>query len=269
MKRNNKNSIQGFYINNKWGQLHGYKSGKDLISKPPLLCFHLSPGSARMFNKFILEMGKDRVAIAVDTPGYGNSSPPDGPIKIEEYAGCLGEIIDNFKFDQVDLFGSHTGSRLAVELAYMRPDKVRRLILHGAAVYTEKELEKQKREFGPMPFDPEGMHISQKWTGWAEWKKGDVSYEMVGRYVADSIRDFERSWWAHKAVFEHDMNERLSSLEKKILVICVNDDIRIPTLRAEKIIKNGKFLDRPQWSHWFLEVYTAEASGIVREFLDK
>ena len=269
MLKNKNNSIKGFYINNKWGQLHGYKSGSDLSSKLPLICFHLSPGSARMYNEFILEMGKDRISIAVDTPGYGNSSPPDKPIKIEEYVRVLSEVIDNFEFNEVDLFGAHTGSRLAVELAFLRPDKVRRLILYGASVYSDAELEKQKKRFGPVPFDSEGAHIIQKWNGWSEWKTKGVSYEMIGRYVADSIRDFERAWWAHKAVFEHDMGKRLSCLDKKVLVICVSDDIRVPTLRAKNLIKNGIFLDKPEWGHWFLEVYPREASSIVREFLDK
>jgi hypothetical protein len=53
-----------------------------------------------------------------------------------------------------------------------------------------------------------------------------------------------------------------------VLVLCVKDDIYEPTRRAEKMINRGRYVERADWGHWFLEVKTGEAAGITREFLD-
>jgi pimeloyl-ACP methyl ester carboxylesterase len=91
---------------------------------------------------------------------------------------------------------------------------------------------------------------------------------MLGRYVADSVRDFERAWWAHRAVFEHDMAKRLEELRQRVMVLCTKDDIWGPTLRSKHHLKNGTFVERPDWGHWVYEAATEEFGALVRNFLD-
>lgn len=259
------------YVRGRWGQLHLHIAEPDgPTTQRPLICFHLSPGSGRMYRPFLAEMGEDRLAIAVDTPGYGGSDPPPAPTDLRAYAKTLAEILDELALDEVDLFGAHTGSRLAVEIAHLRPKQVQRLILFGAAVYTEEERAKQKATFAqPKPVEAEGGHLASRWTGWAAWRWPGVTDEMIGRYAADSVQDFERHWWAHHAVFEHDMAERLAALEHEVLVLCTKDDIEVPTRRAQGIVRNGRYLERLDWGHWFLEVDTAGAAALARDFLDR
>jgi pimeloyl-ACP methyl ester carboxylesterase len=258
------------YVRGRWGQLHLHLAAPVAASdRPPLVCFHLSPGSSRMFRPFLAEMSNDRTAIAVDTPGYGESDPPPAPTTLQAYAETLASVLDELGTVQVDLFGAHTGSRLAVEIAHLRPQQVRRLILYGAAIYTEEERARQKAAFArPKPISPDGSHLADRWTGWASWRWDGVTDEMIGRYAADSVRDFERHWWAHQAVFEHDMGARLSSLSQEVLVLCARDDIEEPTRRARDAIRRGRYLERLDWGHWFLEVDPIGAATVVRGFLD-
>lgn len=223
-----------------------------------------------MYRPFLAEMGKDRLAIAVDTPGYGGSDAPPAPTDLGSYAETLAEVLDELALDEIDFFGAHTGSRLAVEIAHLRPQQVQRLILFGAAVYTEEERAKQKATFArPKPVAADGAHLASRWTGWAAWRWPGVTDEMIGRYAADSVQDFERHWWAHQAVFEHDMAARLSALEHEVLVLCTKDDIEVPTRRAQALIRNGRYLERLDWGHWFLEVDTPGAAALARDFLDR
>lgn len=259
------------YVRGRWGQLHLHVAEPDgPATQRPLICFHLSPGSGRMYRPFLAEMGKDRLAIAVDTPGYGGSDAPPAPTDLGSYAETLAEVLDELALDEIDFFGAHTGSRLAVEIAHLRPQQVQRLILFGAAVYTEEERAKQKATFArPKPVAADGAHLASRWTGWAAWRWPGVTDEMIGRYAADSVQDFERHWWAHQAVFEHDMAARLSALEHEVLVLCTKDDIEVPTRRAQALIRNGRYLERLDWGHWFLEVDTPGAAALARDFLDR
>ena len=257
------------YVPGPWGQLHLYVAAPAVSSARPVLCFHLSPGSGRMYRPFLSEMASDRLVVSVDTPGYGGSDPPPAPTNLEAYAAALATVLESLELDKVDLFGAHTGSRLAVEVAHLCPEKINRLILFGAAIYTADEREKQKESFArPKPVQADGSHMASRWTGWAAWRWPGVTDEMVGRYATDSVQDFERHWWAHHAVFEHDMAARLGSLEHEVLVLCAKDDIEGPTRRAKSVIKNGRYLERLDWGHWFLEVDPAGAAEMAREFYD-
>jgi pimeloyl-ACP methyl ester carboxylesterase len=154
-------------------------------------------------------------------------------------------------------------------VAHLRPEKIHRLILFGAAIYTADEREKQKESFArPKPIQADGSHMASRWTGWASWRWPGVTDDMIGRYAADSVQDFERHWWAHHAVFEHDMAARLGSLEHEVLVLCAKDDIEGPTRRAKSVIKNGRYLERLDWGHWFLEVDPIGAAKMARGFYD-
>ena len=261
-------AVRRQYVDTRWGQTHLHVATPGTATARPVVCFHLSPGSGRMYEAFLGEMGRDRMACAPDTAGYGYSDPPPAPPSLTDYAAAHGDALDALQLGEVDLVGAHTGSRLAVELAHQRPDQVRRLALVGAAVYTEEERARQKVAFGPAPVEADGSHIAGKWTGWASWRWPGVSDEMIGRYVADSVRDFERTWWAHRAVFEHDMAARLSALDQPVLVLCARDDIWQPTQRARDHITNGRFVELPDWGHWLWDVKTAEIASMIRDFFD-
>lgn len=261
-------SVRRTYVDGRWGQIHLHVVEPAAASGRPLVCFHLSPGSGRMFVPFLREIGRDRLALAPDTAGYGYSDPPPEPPALEDYARSHGDVLDALNIGQVDLLGAHTGSRIAIELAHQRPEQVRRLVLIGAAVYTEEERSRQKVSYGPEEVAADGAHLARKWAGWSSWRWPGVTDEMVGRYVADSVRDFERVWWAHQAVFEHDLAKRLEELSQRTMVVCTKDDIWTPTLRSQHHLKNGTFVERPDWGHWVYEVATDDFGSLVRKFLD-
>lgn len=226
-----------------------------------------------MYLPFLAAMGEDRLALAADTPGYGASDPPPAPPgAVADYAETLGQILDALQLEQVDLMGAHTGSRLAVELAHQRPHQVRRLILFGAACYTADERARQKQHYVASRKDVAvgGDYAAKMWEGWSSWRRGSgVTDAMIWRSTIDAMLDPQRSWWAHGAVFEHDMAARLAALPHRVMVFCVDDDILAPTRRARAHIRNGEYVERTDWGHWFLEAHTDEFAALARQFLDR
>ena len=90
-------------------------------------------------------MGRDRLCLAPETPGFGASdSPPD----IDDYAYCFAKLLDSYQIQTVDLMGYQTGSKIAVELAFREPQRVRRMVLVSASIYTPAELGQARALYG-------------------------------------------------------------------------------------------------------------------------
>src|SRR5690349_14734176 len=77
------------YVDMPYGQLH-YSTivppGGGDKNKPDLILFHQSPNSSVEYNELVQALGKDRVVIALDTPGHGGSDGPKEIPRIEDYA---------------------------------------------------------------------------------------------------------------------------------------------------------------------------------------
>lgn len=115
------------YVTTHLGQMHYARDGKGR----PLLLLGASGRSARMFVPLAGLLAADFDVIAPDTPGFGNSDPlPDGAT-IEDLAAACVELLDALGIDQVDLYGHHSGNKIAVALAVRFPARVRRMILIG------------------------------------------------------------------------------------------------------------------------------------------
>ena len=264
--------VRRHYIDGRWGQVHLRAAGSVKSPKPPLVCLHQSPLSGRMYEPFLAEMGRDRLVVAPDTPGYGHSDPPPGKLSIAEYAEVHGHTIDTFCPGTIDVLGTHTGARMAVEVALQRPQQVKHLILVGAAVYTEEELAKQKQWTGVWLAPTEGSdgsHLLTMWNTWARFRAAGVTDAMIERYVADSLYDRSRARWAPDAVFAHDMGARLRLVGQPVLVFNARDDIYEATNRAAACLKRGRVVDMSPAGLALLEVKTGEIVVIVRQFLDR
>ena len=59
------------YARGRFGLIH-YRMSQPTVStgRTPLLCFHMSPNSGRIYETFLRHVGVDRFVIAPDTPGF-------------------------------------------------------------------------------------------------------------------------------------------------------------------------------------------------------
>ncbi len=70
------------YAEARFGQVHYRIAEPKLPTQTPLMCFHLSPSSGRIYGRLLADMGRDRIALAPDTPGFGDSDAPPEPPEI-------------------------------------------------------------------------------------------------------------------------------------------------------------------------------------------
>jgi len=260
--------VRRSYLDGRFGQLHLRASAPAAPTHRPLLCFHLSPVSGAIYETLLLEMGRDRIAIAPDTPGYGASDPPPVAPGIADYAVAMGEMMDMLGIEEADCLGFHTGSKIALELALQRPQSIRHLVLISTPVYSDDELAAMRREFAPMCVREDGGHLLDYWRSLVELRGPGQTAEMIMQYYPDHMRGGAHRHWGHQAAFEYSYPENLPRAGQPILVLNNNDDLVRFTPRAMPFMRNGRLLERPDWGHGFLDLHTVEFGRILREFLD-
>lgn len=264
--------VQREYVDGRFGQLHYRIVHPPRASRhPPLLCFHLSPNSGRVFARFMAAMGSDRIVIAPDTPGFGQSDAPASQPRIADYAAAMGELADRLRLQEFDALGYHTGARIAVELAQQRPAQLRRVVMISAPVYTAEEhaaitTELARPEVDETPAD--GSHLLRRWQGHWQWKDPQAPASFVQREVCEGLRGGPNAWWGHAAAFGLDYRVELPKLQQPVLVLCPDDDLRTATLRARPLVRNGRFVELRGFAHGFLDVHTDAAVAQLRDFLD-
>ncbi len=260
--------VRRHYIDGRFGQLHYRVARPDNPSNTPLLCIHSSPSSSRIYAALLGLMGRDRIAIAPDTPGFGESDAPAAPPEIADYAAQMGELIEALELGTVDLVGYHTGCKIAVELALQSPELVRRLALVSAPIYSEAELESQKENFGRRENKVNGEDLQRRWNWMLQYRMPDVPVSLMQRNFSETLRGGETSWWGHRAAFNYAHADHLPKVTHPILVLNPDDDLVEQTKRATDYLKNGEIKSLPGWSHGFTDVHTAELAEILRDYFD-
>jgi pimeloyl-ACP methyl ester carboxylesterase len=262
--------VRRAFADGRCGQIHYRIARPNAPSRIPLVCLHLSPASGRMFGPFLQQMGKDRVAVAPDTIGFGESTPPPEPKEIEDFAECLGDLLDTLGLGTVDLLGIHTGSEIAVETARQRPNQIRRLVIVSAPIFTEDELADFRAHYQPILPQPDGSHLKQHWAGHWKWRGPGVDANVNQLVVAEVLRNGACYAWGHRAAFNYPFGDRLAEVEQPILVLNPDDDLVEQTRRAAPLLRNGRILDLPQetFGHGMFMTRPEEVAAIVRDFLD-
>ncbi len=260
-------NVRRGYAKARFGQMHYRIAQPANVTEPPLLCLHSSPNSGRIYETFLGEMGKDRVAIAVDTPGFGDSDAPPSVPDIADYAHAMGDVLDAMGLEAVDLIGYHTGSMIGAELAIQRPAQVRRVIMIAAPVFTQSELAELRAHFAPVQLTADGSHLVPPWTEHVRWAMPGWTLDHVATQFPDALRRPAVSWWGHNAAFTYSLADKLPSVRQPLLVLNPEDDLYTQTRRAKSLISNGRFKELPGWGHGFLDIHTQQAADIVRDFL--
>ena len=263
--------VERQYVDSRFGQSHLYRAGPlEDGGRLPLMCFHMSPWAAAYYEPFLAEMGRDRLAVAVDTPGFGNSDAPPRPPEISDYAAAMGDVVDALGLETLHVLGDHTGAKVALELARQRPDQVRRVVMLSLAIWTDEEIA-HRREEGPQEIHADGSHLVSSWRGMVDMSMPGRTLAMLGRIFYVRHLHHRTSHWGHRAAAGYRAAPVLQEVEQPIMILNPEDDLYAITPRAKPYLKHPEshIHDLPGWGYGFLEVKTAELAALTRAFLDK
>lgn len=258
------------YVDGRHGQMHVRIARPGEASATPLMCIHMSPMSGRIFERLLALLGEDRVAIAFDTPGFGMSDTPPAPPEIEDYARDLLAGLDALGLvGPVDLMGYHTGSMIAVMLARIAPERVRRVLMVSAPIFPEDERREFLAYYQHREPEADGGHILRRWKGFLyHHLRPGVSIADVNDAFREALLGGNLEWWGHRAAFHYDLAADLARVEQPVLILNTGDDLDQQTRRAEGVAARSRILDVPGWGHGFIDQHSSDVEQVARAFLD-
>lgn len=232
---NEKPGLRRGYVDSPYGQLHYSKmtppGGVDKKT-PHLVLFHQSPNSSIEFTALLRELGKDRVVLALDTPGHGGSDGPTEIPRIEDYAAAMRVALKNLGYGPkrpIDVFGFHTGSRIVAEIAVSEPKMIRRVMLglSGVSVAPPEEMNKFLESVYHPTSSVDALtrfceRLPNRVKSRDKWNLDDTIW---GRMAVEELRHLTRYEYGHAAAFEYGQrfDARLAQLTQPVALVVVED----------------------------------------------
>lgn len=261
--------VRKAYADGPFGQIHYRYSGNKNSAEVPLMCLHASPLSGILYEYWLAEMGKDRFAVAPDTPGYGGSDTPAEPPLIGDLADAMIGFMDSLGLQTVDVMGYHTGSFTSADLAMRYPDRIRKVIMISAPIFDEAMIADYKtRIYDPAP--PLADVLASTAENLKKNGRGmfrDMTEERYEDVSLERLRHFRTGNWGFRAAFAYDLTAALPKIDHPVLVLNPEDDLWELTPKAKPFLNNGRIHDLPGWTHGHLDLHTEEMANIVRAFL--
>lgn len=262
------------FVDGPYGQIHVRTCGPVSAKNRPIVFLHMFPQSGRNYETLLPYVGHDRLAVAPDFPGHGESAVPPEPILADDYASSIWTAIDALGLFEthaaIDLFGIHAGAKLAVALAHQRPQSVHRIMLCAAAVFHKEELEKMQALYKPVALDEAGTRFTFLWDLLLKNRAEGVTLDMAAIGLAEMLRAGEAYEWGHHAVFDYNavFPDHLKALEHEIALLNPGDDLREYTPRSAAYLQNGQLFERPEWTHGFMDLSAEPFAKQITCFMD-
>ena len=246
----------------------------------PLYMMHAGPGSSQGMEDLIAILGETRWAIGADTLGFGESAPPtpNAPDLIY-YADSVIRVWDALGLDKVDVYGSHTGANIGMEIAIAHPDRVRKLIFDGVALFDPDLASDMLANYAPEVEPQEnGEHFIWAWNFlkdmgvyFPHYRRNKEHYlgkepwpaRLLHNMVIEVMKALPHYHKGYNAVFRHKTHDRLPLVTVPTFCMAHEaDPLHVSVEEAAALVPDSKHLVLP-----FTAKEQDRAKAVV-EFLD-
>lgn len=250
----------------------------DLGSGAPVVLIHGSgPGVSAWANWRLAlpELAKTRRALAPDMAGFGYTDRPDGiRYTLDQWVEQALGFLDALDLEQVDLVGNSFGGALSLALAVRHPQRVRRLVLMGAAGLKFELTPALDAVWGYTP-SVENMKSIMNWFAYdTSLMSADLArlrYEASIRpgvqEAWDSMFPAPRQRWIDALA---SPEEQVAALPHETLVIHGREDRVLPmsnSVRLSQLIPKSQLHVFGRCGHWTQIEQAARFVRLVDNFL--
>ncbi|MFK7958096.1 MAG: alpha/beta fold hydrolase [Lysobacterales bacterium] len=254
------------YLDGPFGQVHYYDCGQG----PTLILAHQSPVCARQFEKalpLLAELGLR--AIAIDTPGYGNSDVPATPPTIADYASIFPSVLAGLNLCSAHFLGHHTGGAILTHFAVAHPTMVKSLILDGPPLLNAEDLEPFKDiKHEPPRISGDGSHLGESWETRVKYTPGWTDKSAMHRRLVDQLWAGETVWYGHHAAFNYLMEPDFLALSVPTMIRTNSgDDIYYLAKKAHTLRPDFAYQELSGGTHDIVdeqpEAWSRQVAGFV------
>lgn len=203
------------------GRLHVAACGAGF----PVLLLHQTPRSWDEYREVLPRIGATRRAIAMDTPGFGDSDALPGTPSIEGWAMAALQLMEALSAERFAVVGHHTGAAIAAEIAARAPERVAALVL-SACPYVDAARRRHhagQRVIDDVSERPDGAHLTELWNRRRPfYPEGDTG--LLRRFMADALRAGPMAVEGHRVVNRYHMEERIGLIRCPTLVLAPEND---------------------------------------------
>ena len=251
--------IDRAFVRIREGLVHYRYAGDSKAGGPlPLYMMHAGPGSSAGLCDLVTILAESRHVIAADTLGFGDSVPPepDAP-DLVYYADSVVRILDALGLDRVDIYGSHTGANVGMEIAIAHPDRVGKLVFDGVALFDPALAADMLANYAPLikPLE-NGEHFIWAWNFikdmgvyFPHYRRDAKHYlgkepwppVVLHNYVIDVMKAMDHYHKGYNAVFRHKTHDRLPLV--KVPTFCMGheaDPLHVSVEEAAALVPVSK-----------------------------
>lgn len=223
------------YADVEEGQVHYRRAGN---GRQVLVLLHPTPTSSRVYERALPYLGREVTAIAFDTPGYGASTRMPGPPTIPGFAQRILGALDTLGIDRFALYGSSTGSTMAVALANRARERVTHAVLTGVPYWEAHELEPFKTNLGPPEMGENGEHMTRIWKSLRNMAPTPELRPQLHMAVVEALRVYDNYLDALVAVGNYDIRPELATVTCPTMLLSPDGDNKLSefTQRAAKAL---------------------------------
>ena len=229
-------SNNGKYLTIRGTKLYYEEYGKGT----PLLLLHGGLGNIIDFKKCFPTLSKKYRVIAFDAPGLGRSEFADSAMTYQLMADYYSIAIDLLKLDSTYVTGWSDGGNVALLLAKMRPDKIKKIAVSGATYKLEGTTKTSLEEIKKFS---DTVWVSKELKPWIKQYKEKSPTGNWKRYITEA-----KKMWFEEIYFEKSV---LYEINIPTLLVYGDNDMYTPELGLElhKAIKKSQFCILPNTSH--------------------
>lgn len=214
-------SIERSFIRVDHGRMHAAICGTGF----PVLLLHQTPRSWDEYRDVLPLIGESRQAIAIDTPGFGDSEALPGRPTIEGWAAAALQFMNQRQVAAFAVVGHHTGAAIAAEIAASAPERVTALVLSACPFVdaARRQHHEGRRVIDDVTERADGSHLTELWNRRRPfYPEGDT--DLLTRFMLDALRSGSLAVEGHRAVNRYHMEGRLGLITCPTLVLAPEND---------------------------------------------
>jgi pimeloyl-ACP methyl ester carboxylesterase len=243
------------------GQVHLRRLIVPDADQPPIFLLHASPSSSRAsvpLGQALAATG--RSVIMPDTLGNGDSAPPaESAPDVAYFARSMLRLADALEIDRFDVYGAHTGARIACELAAIAPDRVRGAVLDGIKEYDAATRETILAHYAPK-HEPDdhgthlvwAFHFVRDQALYFPHFQRDPAHRLPGfmpparalhESALDVLKALDTYALPYLAAFRYRALERLAQIERPVLLLKAERELAVLNAAVEEaaaMLKHGQ-----------------------------